>query len=53
MHLIVGSLVVIALTAAWPIREPIPPLFGISGGLITLLFLGRKLEGKVWSGAVF
>jgi hypothetical protein len=38
--LIVGSLVVIALTAAWPIREPIPPLFGISGGLITLLFLG-------------
>lgn len=38
--LIFGSLIVIAVSAAWPIREPVPPLFGIVGGLITLFYIG-------------
>ncbi len=35
-----GSLVVIAVSAAWPIREPVPPMFGVVGGLITLFYIG-------------
>ena len=38
--LIIGSLVLIAVTALWPVRRPVPALFGIDGGLITLFFLG-------------
>jgi hypothetical protein len=38
--LIVGSLALIAVTALWPVRQVIPALFGIDGGLITLFFLG-------------
>ena len=38
--LIVGSLALIAVTAFWPVRQPVPVLFGIDGGLITLFFLG-------------
>jgi hypothetical protein len=38
--LIVGSLILIAVTALWPVRQVIPALFGIDGGLITLFFLG-------------
>ena len=38
--LIIGSLVIIAVTALWPVRRPVPALFGIDGGLITLFFLG-------------
>jgi hypothetical protein len=28
------------VTAFWPVRQPVPALFGIDGGLITLFFLG-------------
>jgi hypothetical protein len=38
--LILGSLIVIVVSAAWPIREPVPPLFGVVGGLITLFYIG-------------
>ncbi len=44
--LILGSLLAIAVSATWPIREPVPPLYGISGGLITVFFLGL-----LWSWA--
>jgi hypothetical protein len=38
--LIIGSLILIAVTVLWPVRRPVPALFGIDGGLITLFFLG-------------
>ena len=44
--LIIGSLVVVALSMVFNLREVVPPLFGAVGGLITLFFLGL-----VWSWA--